>query len=74
MKRILIIFSICCFMAFLPSCGKSTNIYKGIKQGIYEGANQTQKMKKDEPTPEPGKELPSYDQYERERQEMKIDK
>jgi hypothetical protein len=74
LKRILKIFTICCFIAFLSSCGKSEKVYKGVVQGMYEGANQTQEIKKDDPTPEPGKEPPSYDQYERDRQEMIKDK
>ena len=64
------IFTICCLIAFVSSCGKNEKVYRGITQGIYEGANQTQEMKKDDPTREPGKEPSSYDQYERERQEM----
>ena len=72
MKRILEIFIICCLMAFLSSCGKC--IYKGVTQGMYEGANQAQEMKRDDPVAEPGTEPPSYDQYERERQETIKDK
>ena len=41
---------------------------------MYKGANQTQEMKREDPTPPPGKEPPSYDRYEKERQEMlKVD-
>jgi hypothetical protein len=74
LKRILEVLMIFCFIAFLSSCGKSESVYKGVARGIYEGANQTQEMKRDDPTPEPGNEHPSYDQYERERQEMINDK
>ena len=68
------ILTICCFIACLSSCGNSEKIYKGVAQGMYEGANQTQELKKDAPIPEPGKEPASYDRYERERQEMTNDK
>ena len=74
MKRILKISILCCLMGLLFSCGKSGNVYKGIKHGLYEGGIQTQEMKNDDPTPEPGEEAPSYDQYERERQEIIKDK
>jgi hypothetical protein len=74
LKRILKILIICCLMAFFSSCGKSKSIYKGVAQGMYEGANQAQEMKRDDPTPAPGNEPPSYDQYERDRQKTINDK
>jgi hypothetical protein len=74
LKRILKILIICCFIAFLSSCGKNDSIYKGVAQGMYEGANQAQEMKRDDPVAEPGNEPASYDQYERDRQETMKDK
>ena len=75
MKSILKIFTICCLIAFLSSCGDREKVFKGVSRAIYEQSNQYEKMKKNDPFPEPGKhEPPSYDQYERERQEMKKDK
>lgn len=58
------------FIICLSSCGKSEKIYKGVVQGMYEGANQSQEMKRDDPTPPAGQETPSYGQYEQDRQEM----
>ena len=55
-------------LALLFSCAKN-GAYKGIARGIYDGANQVREMKKDDPAPETNNEVPSYDQYERERQE-----
>jgi hypothetical protein len=71
LKLVVTFFSVFCSIVFLSSCARNENVCKGIVQGIYKGANQVQEMKKDDPNPEPGKELPSYDQYERERQKMK---
>ena len=74
LKLIITILIFFCFIAFLCSCAKNEKVYKGIVQGIYEGTKQIQEMKNDDPTPEPDNEIPSYDQYERERQEMIKDK
>jgi hypothetical protein len=74
LKIILRIMISLCFIVCLCSCGKSEKVYKGVARGMYEGANLAQEMKRDDPTPEPGKESPSYDQYEQDRQEMIKDK
>ena len=42
---------------------------EGYYRGMYEGANQSQEMKRENPFP-PNENPPTYDQYERERQEM----
>ena len=65
--RILIVM---CFMFCLSSCAKSGKVYDGFLRGMYEGANQTQEMQRKDLIPPPGKEPPTYDQYEKERQEM----
>jgi len=69
-SKILIAFF--CITLF-SSCAKKDGIYKGIKRGMYDGANQSQEMKRDDPLPPVGKESPSYDQYEKDRQDMTKD-
>ena len=60
-----------CFLTFfLMSCTKNGNGYKGLYQGIYEGAQQSQEMNGDAPPPSDDRPLPTYDQYEKERKEM----
>jgi hypothetical protein len=75
LKIFLKIFIIGSFIICLSSCGKSEKIYKGVVQGMYEGANQSQEMKRDYPIPPVvGKEPFSYGQYEQDRREMIKDK
>ena len=38
--------------------------------GMYNGANQMQEMKNQEPVPPPGEERLTYEQYKKERQEQ----
>jgi hypothetical protein len=63
------------FLAFLlicwfPGCAEKDEIVKGTCQGIYEMSHTMHKMEHpDDPVPL-DREHPSYDQYERERDEM----
>lgn len=71
MKKRLTLFVLCCTALFLFSCGSKQEIVEGVKQGMYEGMNQTQQMKQEDyPTPESGRQPPTYEQYKRERQEI----
>jgi hypothetical protein len=72
LKTILKLFAIVFFMTFIYSCASKDKIKDGFHRGMYEGANQSQEMKRGNPLPSSEK-PPTYDQYERERQEMLTD-
>jgi len=64
---------IICFIVCIFACSENAKVHEGIFRGIYEGSNQVQEMKGDDPVPSPREEPPTYEQYERERQEMLTD-
>ena len=72
-KKRFVMLAIGCFFVALSACGTKEKIKKGIAQGIYDSTNQTQALRANDPTTSVGKEIPTYDQYEKERQEMKND-
>lgn len=59
-------------MVWLSACANKSKIYDGICQGIYDLSNQNQEMKSPEAARQrpPGKEPLTYEQYQKERQEM----
>ena len=64
---------IICFIVCIFACAENAKVHEGIFRGIYEWSNQVQEMKGDAPVPSPCEEPPTYEQYERERQEMLTD-
>jgi hypothetical protein len=57
-------------ISWLPACAKKDKIVKGTCQGVYEMSHTMHEMEHpDGPVPL-DREHPSYDQYEREREEM----
>ena len=58
------------FMICICSCSNNEKVRDGFFRGMYEGCNQVQEMRHADQPPPPGKETPTYDQYERERQEI----
>lgn len=70
MKAIVRLFFVVLLVSWLPACANKGKIYRGVCQGMYDGLSQQREMKDPEPIPPPGSETPTYDQYEREREEM----
>jgi hypothetical protein len=55
---------------WLPACGNKDEMVKGACQGVYDMSHTMHEMEHpDDPVPL-DREHPSYDQYEREREEM----
>lgn len=65
-KSLIIVF----FIASIISCSKSDKATENFRRGMYEGANKIQELNSESPTIPQGQEPPTYDQYERERQEV----
>ena len=62
------------FMFCICSCSNNKKVRDGFFRGMYEGSNQFQEMKHADELPQPREEPPTYDQYQRERQEIIIDR
>ncbi len=73
MKAIVRLFFVVLLVSWLPACVNKDKVYRGVCQGMYDGLNQRREMKAPEPIPPPGRETSSYEQYEREREEMRRD-
>jgi hypothetical protein len=57
-------------ISWLPACAKKEKVIKGTCQGVYDMSHAMHEMEHpDGPVPL-DREHPSYDQYEREREEM----
>ncbi len=70
MKTVLKILIFACFVLCLCSCAEKDKAYDGFLRGMYEGANHTQEMQREDPIPPAGEKTPTYDQYARDRQEI----
>ena len=70
MKAIVRLFFVVLLGSWLPACANKDKTYRGVCQGMYDGLNQQREMKDPESIPPPGSKTPSYEQYEREREEM----
>jgi hypothetical protein len=69
-KVILRAFLILSVISWLPACANKDEIIKGTCQGVYDMSHTMHEMEHaDGPVPL-DREHPSYDQYEREREEM----
>lgn len=58
------------FMCSICSCSKNEQASDTFFRGMYESSQQVQEMKYGDELPQPDKEVPTYDQYKRERQEI----
>ncbi|MGE0084098.1 MAG: hypothetical protein AB7S75_06720 [Desulfococcaceae bacterium] len=70
MKTVSKILIFACFVLCLSSCAEKDKVYDGFLRGMYEGANHTQTMQREDPIPPAGEKTPTYDQYEQDRQEI----
>lgn len=75
MKLTLYLFGIIIFfMISICSCSNNKKVRDGFFRGMYEGSNQVQEMKHADELPQLDEEPPTYDQYQRERQEIITDR
>jgi hypothetical protein len=61
------------FIGCICSCSENGKVRDGFFRGIYESSRQIQEMKHPDEPPQPGRETPTYDQYNQERQEILTD-
>lgn len=70
MKVISRAFLVFLVISWLPACAKKDKVFQGACQGVYGTSQQMHEMNHPDPQISPDREHPSYDQYEREREEM----